>query len=237
MSILSWNIEGFHRNHFNLKHFVDTCAPDLIFLSEPQSYQCDIFGHFDCFLGNYCYILNSEDLICPDLPLEVNKAKGGTMVMWREKLNPFIKVLATTSSSFLPIIVSIPGTPVTAHVAIYLPTSGKEAEFVSALASLDACLVDIRELYACPVYVRGDGNVNTGNKARANIFANFLSKHELCSLDFGHPSHHHFIGDGVYYAAAVLHIQNHSMVLFANLITLLLSLITILFSLQSGCQL
>ena len=82
------------------------------------------------------------------------------MLMWRDELTPYIKILQTTSSSFIPAILSIPGIPTSAQICMYLPTSGKEPEFVSALASLDACLETIAEDYACPVYIRGDSNVN-----------------------------------------------------------------------------
>ena len=74
--------------------------------------------------------------MCPDLPLEKRRAKGGTMILWREKLSPYIKILNVNSASFLPLILSIPGIATSAHIAVYLPTSGKETEFVSALAGL-----------------------------------------------------------------------------------------------------
>ena len=91
--------------------------------------------------------------MCPDLPLETRKAIGGTMVMWRSKLTPFIKALSTTSTSVLPFLLSVPGLALSAHIAVYLPTSGKEAEFVSALAALEAILEEINENYACPIYI------------------------------------------------------------------------------------
>ena len=134
----------------------------------------------------------------PDMPLITSKSKGGTMLMWRDELTPYIKILKTASSDFIPVILSIPGTPTTAQICIYLPTSGKEPEFVSALASLDACLEMISEDYACPIYIRGDANVNPGNQSRAHLFQHFLERHHLSSLDLLHPTHHHFVGDGAF---------------------------------------
>ena len=182
----------------NLKHFVDTFTPDLVFISEPQAFQCDIQALFDPFVGDYGYYLNSEDVMCPDLPLEKSKANGGTMIMWREKLTPYIKIINVSSSSFLPFIISIPGVATSAHIVLYLPTSGKETEFISALASLDACLEVIKEDYACPIYLRGDANVNPNNTARTSIFTHFCKKHALLSLDLCHPTHHHFQGEGLF---------------------------------------
>ena len=120
------------------------------------------------------------------------------MVMWRSKLDPYVKVLHTSSSSSLPIILSIPGLCTTAHIAVYLPTSGKESEFITALAALEVTLNMINEDYACPIYIRGDCNVNPKNKARAATFKHFCEKHKLSSVDLQHPTHHHFLGDGLY---------------------------------------
>ena len=125
LSIFTWNIEGWKRNCLNLEHFISKYKPDLVFLSEPQCFQCDISALFQCFQGLYCFSLNSSDVMCPDLPLDTRKAFGGTMVMWRSNLGPYIKLIPTTTTAVLPVIVSLPGFAVTAHVAIYLPTSGK----------------------------------------------------------------------------------------------------------------
>ena len=65
--------------------------------------------------------------------------------MWQTKLEPYIKVLHTDSTSLLPILLSIPGVTISVHIAIYLPTSGKEAEFVTALAALEVCIEQIKE--------------------------------------------------------------------------------------------
>ena len=135
--------------------------------------------------------------MCPEMPLISKKAVGGTMVMWKTKLSPFIQVLPATSTSVLPVLLSIPGVAPSVHIAIYLPTSGKEAEFVSALADLEVCLEELRENYKCPIYIRGDCNVNVKNKTRAAIFQHFCTKHCLVNLDLDHPTHHHFLGNGL----------------------------------------
>ena len=161
--MLTWNIEGWKRNCFNLKNFTDNFSPDIIFLSEPQCYQCDIQPLYEHFHSSFSFSLNSDDVLCPDLPLDTRKAVGGTMIMWRSKLDPYIKVLPTSSSSSLPILLAIPGLCTTAHIAVYLPTSGKESEFITALAALDDILTMVKEEYACPIYIRGDCNVNPKN--------------------------------------------------------------------------
>ena len=120
------------------------------------------------------------------------------MITWRSKLDPYVKVLPTSSPSSLPILLSVPGLSTTAHIAVYLPTSGKESEFVTALAALDVTITIIKGDYSCPIYIRGDCNVNPKNKSRSAIFKHFCEKHSLSNLDLQHPIHHHFLGNGLY---------------------------------------
>ena len=148
------------------------------------------------FSDRFSFYLNSEDVICPDLPLLNSKAKGGTMVMWRSELSPYVKVLETSSAAVLPVLLSIPGLTPSAHISLYLPTHGRDSEFSSALSSLEACILQISEDYSCPIYLRGDCNVNPRNTARATLFQHFLNKLSIFSLDLQHPTHHHFTGDG-----------------------------------------
>ena len=58
----------------------------------------------------YCFKLNSPDVHDPDLPLHQSKAHGGTLVMWKRDLQPFISICPSTSSSFLPLIFHPPQT-------------------------------------------------------------------------------------------------------------------------------
>ena len=57
------------------------------------------------------------------------------MALWKLELDPFIKILATPSPAVLPLLFSLPGIARSAHIAVYLPTSGRDAEFITALAS------------------------------------------------------------------------------------------------------
>ena len=118
------------------------------------------------------------------------------MAMWRKQLDPYVQVLPTFSSSVLPLLLSIPGLTPTAHVTVYLPTHGRDTEFISAMGVLDNCMEEINENFACPIYLRGDFNVNPKNLSRVSILKSFCTKFSLSSIDFGHPSHHHFMGNG-----------------------------------------
>ena len=173
--------------------------PSLVFLSEPQVFQSDIQNTAQYFQPDYCYFLNSEDSNDPDLPLVSSKAKGGTMILWRKYLDPFIKVVNVNSSAFLPIVISIPGSRTSVHVALYLPTHGQDTEFVSELANLRNCLDDLITEYGNPcIYIRGDGNVNIKNTNRVNILSSFKTHFDLNETEILHKTYHHFVGHGLY---------------------------------------
>ena len=124
---------------------------------------------------SHCYSLNSDDLHDPELSLVKSKAVGGTLVMWRRCLDPYITVHPVQSSAFLPIVLQLPGAEISVHLALYLPTSGKEYEFVSELANLKNCLEDLRNKYVNPViFIRGDANSNPKNISRHSLLSRFI---------------------------------------------------------------
>ena len=160
--------------------------------------------------GEYSHFLNSEDLHDPGLALDKCRAKGGTMLLWRSSLDPFVSILPSSTPAILPMLLKLPKHGISCHIVIYLPTSGHEPEFVAAIASLDFYIEEINLKYdGCPIFIRGDANVNPNNVARASLFRHFLDKHNLLKVDLNHPTYHHFIGDGAWDSALdVLLYQN-----------------------------
>ena len=181
----------------NLSHFVQKYHPALLFISEPQLFQCDTRLALAPLLPTYCHHLNSEDKYYPELALEKRHAHGGTLALWHSALDPFITTLPTTSPAVLPLLLSVPGLSPSIHVGIYLPTSGRDELFVLALAALTAVLQSaLEEHHSVPIYVRGDANVNPSNIPRSHLFSNFLTQFNLKNLPLHHPTHHHFVGNG-----------------------------------------
>ena len=78
---MSWNIEGLTRNVTNLDYFAQKFRPVLIFLSEPQVFQCDIKQVLQPLTVKYKFFLNSEDSYDESIPLDKSKAKGGTLAL------------------------------------------------------------------------------------------------------------------------------------------------------------
>ena len=145
----------------------------------------------------YCYFLNSDDLTDPDLPLVKTRAVGGTLAMWRKWIDPYITVYPVQSSALLPLILRLPDARVSVHIAIYLPTHGKDPEFVSELANLKNCIDEISCLYEdILIFIRGDGNCNAKNLARCQMLNHFIRQFSLTQVVILHPTYHHFVGSG-----------------------------------------
>ena len=122
----------------NLKHFIDTLCPDFVFLSEAQLFQCDLVLAMELFRGEYCSSLNSSDLYDPSDPLMHSASHGGTMIMWKIEHDPYVSVIPSEFSSYLPILFSAPGCPISVHIAVYLPTHGKDNEFLEEISKLNS---------------------------------------------------------------------------------------------------
>ena len=152
----------------------------------------------DVFSTRYCHSLNSSDLSDPDLPLVTTKAFGGTMAMWRKEYDPFVTVHQSPTSSILPLVFDHPDLRPSVHLTIYLPTAGREAEFVDALAHLANIIDEMKEIHPnALLFIRGDANVNPANKTRSPQLDHFCKSIGLNFLDLHHPTYHHFTGNGI----------------------------------------
>ena len=162
-------------------------------------FQFEVNQTIDLFHGEYCHALNSDDSHDPELPFIKNRSFGGTMILWKVSLDPFVTVLPSESSSFQAILFHPPGSPPSVQVSLYLPTSGKESLFIDEITKLRIFLEDILELHPdYRVYIRGDSNVNNNNKARLIIFNNFKERLKIVSVPIAHKTYHHFLGGGLF---------------------------------------
>ena len=119
------------------------------------------------------------------------------MAPWQRDLDPYISVLPTNSAASLVIMLDMPNMQPSLHMTIYLPTSGKETEFVDELATVDSTIMDLREKYpGHPIYIRGDGNVNRNHKTRVALLQHIIRKHNIKCVPLHHNTYHHFVGNG-----------------------------------------
>ena len=161
-------------------------------------FQCDLQHEMSLFDHQYRALLCSEDSFDPELPMLNKRAKGGTMILWKIEHDQFIKPLTTSNSALLPILFFPPGHERSIHVAIYLPTSGKEDAFVDAVT--DLCQVLDENMHEYPdahLFIRGDSNVNKKHLNRSAFFSSFCNNQELVRLLIDHPTYHHFMGNGI----------------------------------------
>ena len=185
------------KNLFNLKYYLEMHVPDLAFISEPMTFQCDLWHHMKYLKHDYCVSLNSEDLHSPDIPLVSSRAKGGTLILWRKYLDPFINIHITDTSSFLPIILELPNCTVSIHIALYLPTAGKDSEYIAELSKLRTTIDDLSLKFPSSiVFIRGDANASEKNSFRKVLFSNFCKDYNLTRTVIDHRTYHHFLGGG-----------------------------------------
>ena len=145
--------------------------------------------------------LNSDDLYDPDLPLLHNRAHGGTLTMWKAELDHLVTILPSETSRITTLVLDPPETLTTIHINIYLPTSGKESQFINCLATLQATIDDASAQYPdALIYVRGDANasfIQRNDNKRDLLFRNFVENNFLLPLDIAnHKTYHHFMGGG-----------------------------------------
>ena len=151
------------------------------------------------FRGEYSFSLNLEDCHNQELPPRTNRAKGGTLNMWKSYHDQYITVCNTDSPAYLPIVVDIPGIKISIHVALYLPTAGKDAEFLAEMAALKIILDNLLVKYRSPViFLRGDANSSTTNTNRNLLLQDFCSYFHLNRVVNSHKTYHHLTGDGAY---------------------------------------
>ena len=147
--------------------------------------------------GEYSYSLNSMDVQDPELPLVKSKAFGGSMILWKHCLDPYITVHPVNTSSILPIIFNPPNNPVSIHISVYFPTHGQDEKFIGELSTLVVCVDELLELHPqAPVFIRGDFNVSSKNHKRFDLLKLFCVEADLDEAPLDDKTYHHFTGDG-----------------------------------------
>ena len=200
LTSLTWNCENIKNNVFCLKDVLYSKFPaDLVFLSEPNIFQHDLKVTLSQVNSKYCSFLNSDDLHDSELAMTTSRTVGGTMVLWSIYLDPYVTIHPPTTSSYTAMILQLPGHQVTIHVALYLPTSGKDHDFIAEITNLRICLAELTDLYPrAAIFIRGDSNVNKNNKNRVTLLKQFLENFSLLRVSTGHNTYHHFLGQGLY---------------------------------------
>ena len=198
---MTWNIEGFFRNAFNLLKIIQDEEPTLVFIAEPWLHLPDAPLALKEHQHQYNYYLNSEDRHDCLLSLAKSRAHGGTLALWRKELDPYVSVLEPKSSRILVLVLDKPGFQTTVHITIYLPTAGKDSEFVKELTNLQDIIDEVGETYPdSTIFIRGDANASVivrNNNKRDILFKYFIEENKFLNAPTNHNTYHHFNNNGM----------------------------------------
>ena len=196
---ITWNCEGFKRVSIDLLQICYDYDPDFLFLSEPLLFQSYLILATALFNPLNCSSLSSADKIDPLIAFTTNHAHGGTLIFWKRSLDPFVTIVDVNSSSFIILILKIPGFQVTIRIFIYTPTIGKENQFVQELYNLEIAVEEIFDKYpSATAFIRGDTNSTFKPRPgikRDSLLSFICEKLGFSSIDIGHRTYHHFIGN------------------------------------------
>ena len=160
-------------------------------------FQCDLSLASKDFEGDYGMTLQSEDLFEPNLPLIQKQAKGGTLIMWKKKFDPFVTVLGSPSPAFSIILFSPPNCSPSIQISFYFPTAGRDSEFAEEVSTMHHSLLELKEKYPTySLFLRGDTNANPKNKNRCMILNKMIRDLNLTCTIINHNTYHHFVGNG-----------------------------------------
>ena len=119
------------------------------------------------------------------------------MVLWKKKHDPYVKVSPASSSAFLPILFHPPGSALSIHIGVYLPTMGLENQFMEELAKLSVVVEELSDANPnAVIFLRGDFNVSKKNKKRTDLLNHFCYNLRLLQTEVPKPTYHHFQGGG-----------------------------------------
>ena len=119
------------------------------------------------------------------------------MALLKHSLDPFITIHSTESSSFLPLVLCLPNSKPSIHITLYLPTRGKESQFLGEIANLKVALDDLIKEHKDPaIFLCGDANASSSNSKRYPLFNHFCSTYNLKLVYINHKTYHHFMGQG-----------------------------------------
>ena len=187
---MTWNIEGLYRNAFNLLQILQDDDPSLIFIVEPWLHLPDAPLALKEFCHQYNFYLNSEDRHDCLLSLAKSRAHGGTLAIWKKDLDAYITILEPSSSRILALVLEKPGVQTSVHITLYLPTAGKDVEFMKELALLQDIIDHACDEYPDSlIFLRGDANASIiprkGNK-RDDLFNYFADENKLLNVPTNH---------------------------------------------------
>ena len=108
--------------------------------------------------------------------------------------------MADETTSFQSICINTPGTIPSIHTVIYLPTAGKEEQFVTSLVELDTHIADLFDIHpGAAHFIRGDANSNPKNAFKTSFSIKEMAViYGLGCLHFFSEDIFHFLSEVVF---------------------------------------
>ena len=139
MAVLTFNLEGYKRNKFYLSTLVKQYNPLFLFLQEHWLPYCEVDSKLVSDFPTYKFLSTASDMFTPaeELMLTPGTAWHGTTIGWSVDVDKFVTKLPVISDRFCGILYSDKSISLLSYTA-YLPTSGRDEEFMEVLAQLSA---------------------------------------------------------------------------------------------------
>ena len=150
---------------------------------------------------NNQFLEYSVQISTPDqfIPAEDRLSSGdhtwhGAALFWHSSLDYLVTTIANTNDRFTGLKLNSSPQPILA-ISLYLPTSGKDDEFLGCLAELSLFIVENCVETGTVVLIGTDANCSDRSSSRRSQgFQEFCTQHNLLKIQQSEPTYHHFNG-------------------------------------------
>ena len=183
MQIVTLNIEGFFRNFYYLCQVINIFTPKILFLQEIWVPYCEESA-LSSKIKDYTAQISTPDQFIPteDMLNSVSHTWHGAAIMWHSSLNSNVSNLKNVHDRFTGVKISLPDRTLLA-ISAYLPTSGKDDEYLDCVAILSNFIMD----NCCDIVLIG-GDFNCSDKASPRRITALQSLCITLNLHKVHPS-------------------------------------------------
>ena len=195
MNLLTFNIEGYNRNNFYLAQLLKEYECIFIFLQEHWLPHHEAENKLSTDFKLYNFHTTSSDMFLPteDLLLRSGPTWHGTAIGWHNSVNSKIRQIPIVSDRFCGVCYDDNGTKIVAYTA-YLPTSGKDDDFIEIVAQLTFDIqTNIEDRNTCSILIGLDSNQSESSTARRTIaMTSFITEFSFKTILLDNqPTFHH----------------------------------------------
>ena len=191
--MLTFNLEGFKRNKFYLSSLLEKYNPILVFVQEHWLPHFDATNKFKTNFSTHNFLTTSEDMFTPaeDLLLQPGPVWHGTALGWSMSIDKCVTRLPVVSDRFCGIQIKNAEADILAYSA-YMPTAGKDSEFLEVLSSLSEDIKHYKNKDTTLVIGCDSNQSIKSTNRRSSAMNSFVSNFALKTILLGDvPTFHH----------------------------------------------